>query len=58
MPLDPSDNSTAGRESPAASTYGEDSWHGAGFAASWISPPAPHRGYDDPTLPQRGDDHA
>jgi hypothetical protein len=41
-----------------ASTYGEDRWQGPSFAASWISPPRPRAALDDPTLPQREDDHA
>ena len=41
-----------------ASAYAGERWQGASFAASWIAPPTPSRGYEDPTLPQREDDHA
>ena len=54
-------NSNPTEESSAtfASTFAEERWQGPSFAASWISPPAPQRGYEcDPTLPQREDDHA
>ena len=41
-----------------ASAYASERWQGATFAASWIAPPTPSRGYEDPTLPNREDDHA
>ena len=41
------------------SSFGSERWQGAGFAASWISPPAPRRDFEAaPTLPMREDDHA
>jgi hypothetical protein len=41
------------------SSFGSERWQGPGFAASWISPPAPRRDFETaPTLPMREDDHA
>ena len=44
--------------SASESTYAEERWQGASFAASWISPPHPRRYVDDATAPFRSDDHA
>lgn len=41
-----------------ASTFAEERWQGPGFAASWISPPAPQRHASDPAALVREDDHA
>lgn len=46
-----------------ASVYASERWQGASFAASWIAPPSPSRGFEDPApsnggLPHREDDHA
>ena len=51
-------NDTTPSSPTSASTFAEERWQGPSFAASWISPPAPQRGYDDPSLPHREDDHA
>lgn len=55
--FDPNESAARG-SSTTASTYGEERWQGPSFAASWISPPGPRRGLDDPMLPTREDDHA
>lgn len=53
------DPTTNGASRPADDwTHAGERWQGPGFAASWISPPRPHRGLDDPMLPNREDDHA
>ena len=56
--FDPNDPAANRSNTTSTSTYGEDRWQGPSFAASWISPPGPHRGYDDPMQPTREDDHA
>ena len=53
------DSGDDGQGATLGSSFGSERWQGAGFAASWISPPAPRRDFETaPTLPMREDDHA
>ena len=51
----PTDTTDAHAET-FGSAYAGERWQGATFAASWIATPS--RGFEDPTLPTREDDHA